>query len=195
MENINFEQIWPGLLCLLPVYTREGNGTEILLEHREPLYSRYKTKTLVRQLARYFMVDMKEAQRKYAAICGRSYAVPLPLRPDFILVPVRARSALVKDDGTRAYVVQSKIAEVITAAGDNREQQTRTRLVFTGGGHLDVPQRMASLRSLLTQARLIEKEALRLSARPGLACVRENAPVGCLFGAWPGTAPWPHRLK
>ena len=181
MVPIDFGRIWPTLLCLLPVYTREGNGTEIILEQGEPLNTRFKTMTVVRQLARYFTVDLQAAHHKYAAECGRCYSLPLPLRPDLILVPVRARSAQVRDDGTRAFVVLSKIARVIVDRSAGGKQQPGTRLVFTGGRHLDLLQRPPSLQILLIAARLIEKLAFGFAARPGPDCVRKCAPGDCPY--------------
>ncbi len=163
--NADLLKIWPELLCLVPVYARDGtNGTEIRLENQEPVFSPLRTKTLVRRLARHFTLDLQAAYRKYAEVSGRRYALPLPLRPDFVLVPVRARRARVKDDGTRAYVVKGKIAEIIPGG-----KSGLTRLIFVDGTHLDVPQRPASLRNLLAQARLIEREAASLfTGRPSL---------------------------
>lgn len=181
MVPIDFGRIWPALLYLLPVYTREGNGTEIILERGEPLNTSFKTMTVVRQMARYFTVDLQAAHRKYAAECCRRYSLPLPLRPDFILVPVRARSAQVRDDGTRAFVVLSKIDQVVAVKGAGGKRQPVTRLIFTCGRHLDLLQHLTSVNILLTAARLIEMLALAFAARPGLTCGREDAPGGCPY--------------
>jgi len=187
--NIDFRKIWPDLLCLVPVYARDGtNGTEIRLENRGSLFSPFKTKTLVRQLARVFTLDLKAAHERYGELSGRRYAVPLPLRPGLVLIPVYARRARVKDDGTRAYVVQGKIAGI-----DRRANSGRTRFVFVDGTYLDVPHRYDSLRNLLIEARLIEKEAASLFTgrpRPRWNPVAERIaergdrewPVGCGSG-------------
>ncbi|MDH7577592.1 MAG: hypothetical protein QHH75_07105 [Bacillota bacterium] len=156
--NIDLRKIWPDLLCLVPVYARDGtNGTEIRLENQAPVFSPFKTKTLVRRLARHFTFDLRAAYRKYAEVSARRYALPLPLHPDLVLIPVCARRARVKDDGTRAYVVKGKIAGIAAGA-----EPGWTRFLFVDRTHLDVPQRYDSLEDLLVKARLIEREAASL---------------------------------
>lgn len=199
MGKVDFREVWPDLLCLNPCYGRDGsNGTQVLLASRPPLYSSLRTKTLVRQLARHFAVDLKAACSKYSAICGRSYALPLPLRPGLILVPVRSRQARFKDDGTRAYVVKSKICALAPltcqepqggggrssggAEAGSRRQGGGSRLLFLDGSHLDVPHSLASLRSLLALAGVIEREEEQLAAGSSVPRVMDppcNCPYGC----------------
>ena len=177
LDKVDFREIWPQLIGLVPVYGRDSsNGTEIRLVDRRSLYSPLRTKTLLRRLARVFTIDLRAARDKYSALCGRCYAVPIPMRPGLVLVPVHARYARFKDDGTRAYLVKSKIAGLnrlppggrggcralrapgADTAGDGHEEM-RTRLVFTDGSHLDVPHDMQGIRSLLLLAEKVEREA------------------------------------
>gem|GEM_PF-3744140 len=200
MDKVDFREIWPQLIGLVPVYARDStNGTEIRLENRSPLYSPFRTKTLVRRLARVFTIDLRAARDRYGEVCGRCYAIPIPLRPGLVMVPVHARYARVKDDGTRAYVVKSKIAgfnrlppggsqgpDTGRADGTANEEEMRTRLVFTDGSHLDVPHDMQGIRSLLLLAEKVEKEAESLHGRMEPSCVAEPALKGypapdCLY--------------
>lgn len=203
--EVDFREIWTQLLCLVPVYAADGtNGTEIRLSGSKTIYSRFRTRTVVSRLARLFMVDLEASRRHYAEICGCKYLVPIPLRPDLILVPVFARHARVKDDWTRAFVVKEKIAEVIPlhrglsqggsrrktsrekAQGIHKDDTMRSRLVFTDGSHLDVPQRPEGLRDILYRAKLAENEAANLNCRPETpSCIAENLPPGCTYRLCP----------
>lgn len=170
--NFDLLAVWPEILCLVPVYTADGtNGTAVYRENGEPIFNPLRTKTLVRQLARVFCLDLKAARQHYAEVSKRQYTVPIPLRPDLVLVPVRARRARVKDDGTRAYVVKAKIQSVTAGPGS-----AGTRITFKDGTHLDVMQKWESLKVLLAQADLVEKEAFYLlGSRPGVCLLAERA--------------------
>lgn len=165
MEVVDFSKVWPQLLGLVPVYAGDGtNGTEILLEKSCTVFCARKTETLLKQLARTFLIDLKAARQTYARVCKRSYAVPIALRPDLVLLPLRARAARVKDDGTRAYLVKSKIKEILPE--NARDRRCGTRLVFQDGTTLVLPQRWPSTREVLLAADLVEKEAVSRAGRP-----------------------------
>ncbi len=205
MDKVDFREIWPQLIGLVPVYGRDSsNGTEIRLVNRRSLYSPLRTKTLLRRIARVFTIDLRAARDKYSTICGRCYALPIPMRPGLVMVPVHARYARFKDDGTRAYVVKSKIAGFNrlpsgsrgrTTAARNGHEEMRTRLVFTDGSHLDVPHDMQGIRSLLLLAEKVEREAElpgggEMPCRglprlgPGPSFVSERPPYDCIYRLW-----------
>ncbi len=156
MPKVDFLEIWPELLCLLPVYAADGtNGTQVWLEKRQPLFFPCKPKTIVRRLAKAFTIDLEAARSFYSEFSGRHYGVPIPLRPGLVLVPIRARHPRVKDDGALAYIVKAKISKITPA-------KEGTRITFTDGSCLEVPQRWASLRHVITDAELIARKAAEL---------------------------------
>lgn len=165
MEEVDFSKAWPQLLGLVPVYARDGtNGTEILLENSCTIFCARKTATVLKQLARTFLIDLKIARQTYARICKRSYAVPVALRPDLVLLPLKARAARIKDDGTRAYLVKGKLREILPQ--NPRDKRCGTRLVFQDGTSLILPHRWPSAREILLAADLVEKEAVRRAGHP-----------------------------
>lgn len=191
MPKVNFAQIWPELIGLVPVYARDGtNGTQILLEHRSAVFSDLKTKTLLAQLARTFLMDLKAARRAFGRVCGRCYAIPVAIRPGLVLLPVRAREARVKDDGTRAYVVKAKIRAIRPECSGMRK--ARTRFVFCDGSTLVVPHRWSNVREILLAADLVEKEAAGLGGYPAAGSggqahfrAREDPPDNCCYRSCP----------
>lgn len=197
----DFKEIWPELIGLIPVY-REGcgNGTEIRMTNRESIYSPVRTKTLLKRLAQFFAFDLRAARKRYSELCGRCYALPLPLRPGFVLVPVHARYARFKDDGTRAYLVKAKIASfcrITSAKGAFSKEHAgmRTKLVFTDGSQLDIPHDTDGVRSLLLLAEKLEQEAgfpnigeppcrRRSAAERHHPSVSECPPFDCIYRFW-----------
>ena len=76
---------------LVPVYAADGtNGTSILLEGKDAMFSPLKTKTLLGQLCRAFLLDLQVARLAFSRVCGRCYAIPVAVRPGLVLLPVRA---------------------------------------------------------------------------------------------------------
>jgi hypothetical protein len=144
LAKVQFSELWPQLMGLVPVYTRDGvNGTSILLEKNPALFCEVKTKTMLGRLCRTFLIDLRLAHRAYSHICGRRYAVPISLRPGLVMVPVRARTARVKDDGTRAYLVKDKIREYLPE--DRRSNMSGTRIVFVNDTSIVVPHRWSNV--------------------------------------------------
>ncbi len=188
MAKVQFAELWPQLMGLVPVYTRDGvNGTNILLERDSALFCDLKTKTLLTRLSHTFLIDLRLAQHAFSQVCGRKYAIPVALRPGLVMIPVRSRTARVKDDGTRAYLVKDKIREYLpqgagrrpgkgrgphtapgSQSGRRQEQKLReephgTRIVFVDDTTLVVPHRWPNVRDVMLAAELVEREAARLT--------------------------------
>ncbi len=161
MARIQFADFWPQLMGLVPAYSRDGvNGTSILLENNPTIFSEFKTKTLLAQLTRTFLMEPRVVQAAFSNVCGRKYNVPIALRRGLVMIPVRARTARVKDDGTRAYLVKDKIRKYLPE--DKQSKQSSTRFIFVNGTTLDVPHRYSSMRGLMMAAELVEQEAAKL---------------------------------
>lgn len=130
MASIQFAELWPQLMGLVPVYTRDGiNGTSILLENSPALFSEVKTKTLLRRLSNTFLIDLRLAQRAFSQVCGRKYAIPVAFRPGLVMVPVHSRFARAKDDGTRAYLVKDKILKYLPEEPGQKGRGQKGRLL------------------------------------------------------------------
>ena len=185
MAKVQFAELWPQLMGLVPVYTRDGvNGTNILLERDSALFCDLKTKTLPARLSHTFLIDLRLGQHAFSQVCGRRYAIPVALRPGLVMIPVRARMARVKDDGTRAYLVKDKIREYLPQGAGRRpgkgleegrgpqEKPNGTRIVFVDDTALVVPHRWPNVRDVMLAAELVEREAARLSGHPAGKSIR-----------------------
>lgn len=130
MARVEFSELWPQLMGLVPVYTRNGvNGTSILLEKTPTLFCEVKTKTLLARLTRTFLIELRLAQRAFSRVCGRKYAIPVAFRPGLVMVPVHSRFARAKDDGTRAYLVKDKIREYLPEEPGQKGRRQKGRLL------------------------------------------------------------------
>jgi len=179
--KIDFPKIWPELMALVPVYAADGtNDTNILLEGKDALFSPLKTKTLLGQLCRAFLLELQVARLAFSRVCGRCYAIPVAIRPGLVLLPVRAREARVKDDGTRAYVVKDKIREFVPEITPSR--QRGTRIYFRDGSSLLVLHRYSGVRDMILSAELVAREAAALKGEGStwsVCQVKERPPEYC----------------
>lgn len=93
------------LAALVPFYDAEGgNATLIYTETGEVFEDHRTVKWNVRRLARLFCVDLEAARRKQADYLLSRQGVPLPLSPALVLVPLKTRRAVGKNDGCHSYL-------------------------------------------------------------------------------------------
>jgi hypothetical protein len=163
MPHVIFRELVPGLLCLLPHYADDGtNGTMLYLSGGRTLFLPNKTKTVLRQLAREFAVDLQAAREIYARYCHRGRLVPVVLLPSLVLLPVHSRQALAKDDGATGYLVFAQVAQIVPAAGE--QGQANSQVWFVDGSHIFLPHGYARLRLLLDLCQHAAYEAANLTS-------------------------------
>ncbi|MBZ4653347.1 MAG: hypothetical protein JG781_686 [Peptococcaceae bacterium] len=175
MLKQDLAEIWPDILCLIPFYdTNGGNSTQMLLEEGKELVIQRRTKTVVKDLARIFAVDVAAMKERCGPYLGRKSSTPLPLRPDFILLPVKMRVPLAKDEGAWGYVVLQKIE----ACGKLAEGQSQ--IIFRNGTKIKCLQKVSSIRLLMAQAQLLKSQLNHIfyyTVREEEMCLRE--PYSC----------------
>ncbi|MGF7184528.1 hypothetical protein GGQ84_000612 [Desulfitispora alkaliphila] len=112
-KGIELINIWHEIDYLRPVYCEDGsNCTEIGLTDGKELMDKRKVKSVLKELAGVFALDLGRLKRRYGSIVGRKSSCPIPLAKDYTLVPMKMRQPLGKDDGALGYVVKSRIVEV-----------------------------------------------------------------------------------
>jgi len=104
-----FRDHWSELNAIYPVY-QNGNNTELLLTGGRTSLIEKRIKTVKKCCCRAFGVDPEARARQYRAIAGKKNAVPLVLRANLVLVPVKTRVPVGDDDGAWGYVVLAKVA-------------------------------------------------------------------------------------
>ncbi|KUO53088.1 MAG: hypothetical protein APF76_14955 [Desulfitibacter sp. BRH_c19] len=110
MEKLSFEGIWQNINCLVPIYSENGaNMTEVHLDDGTVAIDGRKICTVIKNLAKFFTVDVETARAKYSKLVDRKLSVPIPLHQDLVLVPVKIRKPIAREDGAWGYVVLSKI--------------------------------------------------------------------------------------
>lgn len=151
--DLNLEHSWQNVEALVPIYEENGgNSTKVYLEGGEKIVLSLKTKTVLKKLARVFAIDLSELRKKYGRLVGRRNSSPLPLHPNLILVPLKYREPLAKDEGASGYIVKSKFASFCEV------DKNKTEISFQDGSTLEFIQSLKSVRLMFAHAEVIEHE-------------------------------------
>lgn len=153
MTNINFELEWPNIYCLIPIYDHlGGNSTELWLSGGKRILIPYKTKTVVRNLAKVFAVDVSQLKRNYGVFVGRKVSIPLALHPELILIPLKIREPFAKDEGAIGYVVLNKIV------GSSPGANIHADITFHDGSRLETLQGLNSVNLAIAHGEIVSRE-------------------------------------
>jgi hypothetical protein len=153
MVELQFERQWRNINCLIPIYDQYGgNSTEVWLTGGNKVTINNKTNTVLKNIAKVFAVDLSQLKKKYGNLVGRKSSTPLPLHPDLILIPIKIREPLAKDEGARGYIVKSKI-ESYGPVGCSQ-----TEFKFWDGTVLPCLQSVTSINLSMAHAEIISRE-------------------------------------
>ncbi len=99
------EQVKDRLAALIPCYDRQGgNATLIYTTGGEIIPDRRTVKWNLRRLARLYSVDLQAIRQNYGSYLGCRQGVPLPFSAGLVLVPLKIRSPVGKNDGCYGYI-------------------------------------------------------------------------------------------
>lgn len=108
MENI----LKKGLDALVPIYTEGGyNSTCIKLGQGEILMEK-SVKGVLKDLCAYYHYDLKKSNQDYGQKINLKKMVPIPLTQDIVLIAIKTRSPIGKDDGALSYINIQSIKKV-----------------------------------------------------------------------------------
>ena len=121
--------------ALVPCYDENGgNATLIYSAGGAVEADRRSVKANLRRLARFYQVDLEAARRRYGQYLGRAQGVPLPFSLSLVLVPVKMRVPVGKNDGADGYVNPGAVQGCLEA--DPGEEPVRSFLLLKGGHRL-----------------------------------------------------------
>ncbi|GEM_PF-786912 len=120
------------LAALVPYYDDYGsNATLIFTIHGEVFTDHRTVKWNLRRLARLFCVDLESARQEMARFLHYSQGLPLPLSPSLVLVPLKTRTAVGKNDGCHGYFNPSAVVS-FAASGNGKSRSS----ILLPGDHL-----------------------------------------------------------
>lgn len=120
------------LAALVPYYNHDGgNATLIFTCSGDIIEDRRTVKWNLRRLARLFSVDLEAARRNQGEYLHYSQGLPLPLSLNLVLVPLKTRKAVGKNDGCHCYLNPSAVVDLLEA----KEQGNVRSIIVLPGEH------------------------------------------------------------
>lgn len=111
MQHFNYEERWREISCYVPVYDQEyGNCTEIWLDNAEKIKVPVKVENVTAHLAEVFSLNLSGLKKRYRRILKKGKLVPLPLHPELVIVPLKVRNPIIRDDGASGYAIFNRVA-------------------------------------------------------------------------------------
>ncbi|GLI51870.1 hypothetical protein TSYNTROOL_19560 [Tepidanaerobacter syntrophicus] len=147
--------IQPKVAALLPIYDR-GNVTIFLTGDGEKVIIRKTCKTVLKNLARHYNVDLVAARKNCGRLLNKKLQVPIPLTSKILLIPVKFREKpLGKNDGALGYLNFFQIKEI------NEAKRRKCIVSFDNGVKIKVPITRETMEEYLKNARMVESIFLR----------------------------------
>ena len=117
--------------ALVPYYDQQGGNATLIFTAGGELFNDHRTiKWNLRCLARLYSVDLEAIRRNLREFFHYAQGLPLPLSPSLVLVPLKTRAALGKNDGCHSYVNPAVIVSLAAGSGENRSS------ILLPGDHL-----------------------------------------------------------
>ncbi len=141
---------------MLPVYDQGGNATRLYTQQREYEDTR-SLRWLLSRTASYYGVDVALIRQQYGTFLNRRLLNPFPLSPDLVLLPLKMRQALIKEDTTIGYINGRQVAHTEPFL----QAPYRSAITFKSGLHLPCMNAIETLRERLLQGDAVHQEYLR----------------------------------
>lgn len=109
LEKIILQEI----MAIMPKYISDKGNCSYIITLNGGSYEINKTmKTLLSQLCKYYLVDLKATKRYYGKLLNIKNLSPIPLNKENIFIPLKIRKPLFKNDGSIGYVNIKHIEKV-----------------------------------------------------------------------------------
>ncbi len=117
------------LSALVPYYDEDGSNATLIFTTAGAVFPDRRTvKWNLRRLARLYSVDLEAARRNQREFFHYRQGLPLPLSAELVLVPLKTRKAVGKNDGCHSYLNPSAIVSAAAA----REGAKRSTILLPG---------------------------------------------------------------
>ncbi len=154
-SKINLKKAWPDVNYFGPVKDiRGGSCTQVMLVQREAVLDPRSTKSVLAAFARVFYKNVTDLRRVSSILLNGHHELPLLLHRNVILVPLKIRENVCKDEGTTGYIVLDKLKYI-----ENFDMKPyRTRLVFKDGSYTYSVYLPSTVQKRIARAELLNKK-------------------------------------
>lgn len=98
--------------AIVPIYGKSGgNFTQVKLLTGDYLIKK-SIKSVMRSICKYYHYDLKSSNEKYGSMLGIKKMPPIPFTRDLVLIAVKTRCPIGKDDGAYSYINVEQVERV-----------------------------------------------------------------------------------
>lgn len=102
-----------GMWGIIPMYGQDGcNGSTLLFNNGPPLKVGKKVQSVIKAICALYQKDVNLVRKYASQFTGIKSLNPLPITPEVILVPVKIRKPVGKNDGATGYIFHLAIDAV-----------------------------------------------------------------------------------
>lgn len=93
------------IVALLAVYeANRGNCTKLVLENNKTVLLKQSVKSIIKNIAKYYSIDIVQLRKKQQNLLNSKYNVPLPIKNNMLFIPIKTRAPKVKKDPCCSYI-------------------------------------------------------------------------------------------
>jgi len=141
-----------GICALIPAYGENGgNHTRILLVNGEERVEERMVKTVLRDIAAFYQMDVGLIRRKYGELLGIRNGIPLPFTPEQVWVPFKVRQPVGANDGAFAYISFDWIEDAFSPEG-------KTKIKLRNGVEIPLLESIRCFDTRMKNARIIREQ-------------------------------------
>ncbi len=159
MTVIEITHLRRQVIALKPVNAKGiGEATEIYTRSGETLLDPHGIKSVLRAYIRPWCLDITALRRNYGPICGATLAVPIPLEHGHVLVPIKMRAAMIKDDAAYGFVDLDSVTGLESLPRRSQSDDART-IIHLGQVELATSATLKHVQNRLAKGRVVASAA------------------------------------
>lgn len=140
-----------GLVAFVPKYIDlKGNCTIIYGRDARKLVVEKSIKTVIRLIAKYYLLDLNEAKKRYKPLVASSNLIPIPLSKSDVFIPIKTRKPMYKNDGAFGYINIKYIEEV-------KDRKDSTYIYLTNGLTIKALSSLSTVEKHLRNGHIISR--------------------------------------
>ena len=122
------------LAALIPYYDQDGSNATLIYRCDGAVDTDKRTvKSNMRRLARQYCIDLSAARKNHGGCLGMVQEAPIPLSASLVLVPLKVRQAIGRNDGCCGYINPGVVLSCSPA-----EEKNTTILMLRGEHRVEV---------------------------------------------------------
>lgn len=139
------------IMAIIPIYIdMYGNCTRVITLKSQDNYIYKSIKTVLKNLARFYTLDLIASREYYGKIIGISNTVPIPFDRENIFVPLKVRKPIFKNDGSFGYFNLKFINDI-------KEEKKTVYIILEGNIKVKINQTLKTVDKHIRHGEIIKR--------------------------------------